>query len=100
MNAPRSPTSPQWKIDLVREAIRIIEGEKGRRVTAAMIARRNPSLTMADIEIVMKRWRRNDVPSARREKIAKRDAVEHPRCRMSGQLSLTAPSGQLLLTPS
>ena len=42
MNAPRSPTLPQWKIDLVQEAIRIIEGEKGRSVTAAMIARRNP----------------------------------------------------------
>jgi hypothetical protein len=42
MNAPRRPTLPQWKIDLVREAIKIIEGEKGRRVTAAMIARRNP----------------------------------------------------------
>ena len=55
MNAPRSPTLPQWKIDLVREAIRIIEGEKGRRVTAAMIARRIPSLSMADIEIAMKR---------------------------------------------
>ena len=40
MNAPRRPTLPQWKIDLVREAIKIIEGEKGRRVTAAMIARK------------------------------------------------------------
>jgi len=30
MNAPRRPTLPQWKIDLVREAIKIIEGEKGR----------------------------------------------------------------------
>ena len=46
-------TLPQWKIDLVREAIRIIEGEKGCRVTAAMIARRIPSLSMADIEIAM-----------------------------------------------
>ena len=53
MNAPRRPTLPQWKIDLVREAIKIIEGEKGRRVTAAMIARRIPSLSMADIEIAM-----------------------------------------------
>ena len=44
LNAPRRPTLPQWKIDLVREAIKIIEGEKGRRVTAAMIARRIPSL--------------------------------------------------------
>jgi hypothetical protein len=53
MNAPRRPTLPQWKIDLVREAIKIIEGEKGRRVTAAMIARRIPSFSMADIEIAM-----------------------------------------------
>ena len=52
MNAPAS-TLPQWKIDLVREAIKIIEGEKGRPVTAAMIARRIPSLSMADIEIAM-----------------------------------------------
>ena len=54
MNAPRSPTLPQWKIDLVQEAIRIIEGEKGRSVTAAMIARRIPSLSMADIEIAVR----------------------------------------------
>ena len=54
MNAPRRPTLPQWKIDLVREAIKIIEGEKGRRVTAAMIAWRIPSqFSMADIEIAM-----------------------------------------------
>ena len=53
MNAPRRPTLPQWKIDLVRAAIKIIEGEKGRRVTAAMIARRIPSFSMADIEIAM-----------------------------------------------
>src|SRR3954447_22201816 len=40
MNALRSPTLPQWKIDLLQAAIRILEGEKVRRITAAMIARR------------------------------------------------------------
>ena len=55
MNAPRTPNLPQWKIDLVREAMRILEGEKGRRVTAALIARRVPSLSLADIEIAMNR---------------------------------------------
>ena len=54
MNAPRSPTLPQWKIDLVREAMRVIKVEKGRRVTAAMIARRIPSFSMVDIEIAMR----------------------------------------------
>ena len=63
VNAPRRPTLPQWKIDLVREAIKIIEGEKGRRVTAAMIARRIPSFAMADIEIAMRLCGRNDIGS-------------------------------------
>ena len=54
MNAPRHPALPKWKIDLVREAMRFIEGEKGCRVTAAMIARRIPSFSMVDIEIAMR----------------------------------------------
>jgi hypothetical protein len=40
---------------LVQAAIRILEGEKVRRITAAMIARRIPSLSMADIDIAMNR---------------------------------------------
>jgi hypothetical protein len=68
MNAPRHPTLPQWKIDLVREAIRIIEGEKGRTVTAAMIARRIPSLSLADIEIAVRLSR----AQGRRERRVKR----------------------------
>ena len=51
MTFPRSPALPQWKIDLVREAMRILEGEKVPRVTAALIARRIPSLSLADIDI-------------------------------------------------
>jgi hypothetical protein len=54
MNAPRRPTLPQWKIDLVREAMKVIEGEKGCPVTATMIARRIPSFSMSDIEVAMK----------------------------------------------
>ena len=41
MNAPRRPTLPQWKIDLVREAMKVIEGEKGCPVTATM-SKANP----------------------------------------------------------
>jgi hypothetical protein len=44
----------QWKIDLVREAISFIEGEMGSTVTATMVAKRIPSLSIADIEIAMK----------------------------------------------
>ena len=54
MTFPRTPNLLQWKIDLVREAMRILEGEKERRVTAALIARRIPSLSLADIEDAMK----------------------------------------------
>ena len=54
MNA-RDPPLPQWKIDFVREAKRILENEKRRTVTPEMIARRVPSLSMADIDIAMKR---------------------------------------------
>jgi hypothetical protein len=54
MNSPRRPTLPQWKIDLVREAISFIEGEMGDIVTATMVAKRIPSLSIADIEIAMK----------------------------------------------
>ena len=60
MNAPRTPALPQWKIDLVREAIRILESEKGRRVMAAMIARRIPSLSLADIDIAVRLLRVQD----------------------------------------
>jgi hypothetical protein len=42
MNSPRRPTLPQWKIDLVREAISFIEGEMGSTVTATMVAKRSP----------------------------------------------------------
>ena len=54
MNSPRRPTLPKWKIDLVREAISFIEGEMGSTVTATMVAKRIPSLSIADIEIAMK----------------------------------------------
>jgi hypothetical protein len=64
MNAPRSPTLPQWKIDLVQEVIRILEGEKMLRVTAAMIARRIPSLSITDIDIAVRLLQAQD----RREK--------------------------------
>ena len=53
MNARRRPTLPRWKIDLVREAIRFIQDEMGGPVTAKVIARKIPSFSMADIEIVM-----------------------------------------------
>jgi hypothetical protein len=39
---------------LVREAISFIEGEMGSAVTATMVAKRIPSLSIADIEIAMK----------------------------------------------
>jgi hypothetical protein len=64
MKVPGRPTLPKWKIDLVREAISFIEGEMGSTVTATMVAKRIPSLSMADIEIAMKlldeqrRWAR------------------------------------------
>ena len=45
---------PQWKIDLVRDALTLIEGEMGGPVTAATIAKRIPSLSMADIQKAMK----------------------------------------------
>ena len=34
MNAPRRPAFPQWKIDLVRDALTFIEGEMGGPVMA------------------------------------------------------------------
>jgi hypothetical protein len=64
MKVPRRPILPQWKNDLVREAIKFIEGEMGGTVTATMVAKRIPSFSMADIEIAMKllgaprRWTR------------------------------------------
>ncbi len=45
---------PKWKIDLVREAIKFIEGEMGGNVTATTVAKRIPSFSKADIEIAMK----------------------------------------------
>ena len=54
MASPRRPTLPQWKIDSVREAISFIEGEMGGTVTATMVAKRIPSLSIAEIEIAMK----------------------------------------------
>jgi hypothetical protein len=54
MNAPRRPAFPQWKIDLVRDALTFIEGEMGGPVMAATIAKRIPSLSMADIQKAMK----------------------------------------------
>jgi hypothetical protein len=53
MDAPRRQL-PQWKIDFVREAMRVIKVEKGCPVTSTMIARRIPSFSMADIEIAMR----------------------------------------------
>jgi hypothetical protein len=50
MKALRHPNLPKWKIELVRDAMRLIEAEKGCRVTAEVIARRIPSLSMVDIE--------------------------------------------------
>jgi hypothetical protein len=50
MNAPRRPAFPQWKIDLVRDALTFIEGEMGGPVTAATIAKRIPSLSMAEMK--------------------------------------------------
>ena len=54
MKAPRHPTFSQWKIELVRDAIKFLQDEIGDPVTAKMIARRIPSFSMADIEIAMK----------------------------------------------
>ena len=54
MKAPRRPTLPRWKIDLVGEAMKFLQEETGGPVTAKIIARRVPSLSMADIEIAMK----------------------------------------------
>jgi hypothetical protein len=53
MKVPRRPILPQWKNDLVREAIKFIEGEMGGTVTATTVAKRIPSFSMADIEIAM-----------------------------------------------
>ena len=75
-----SSTLPQWKIDLVREAIRIIEGEKGRRVTAAMIARRIPSFAMADIEIAMRLLR------AQRHREREQTVKESPAVRRGAEV--------------
>ena len=49
----RPPTLPRWKIDLVREALKFVEGEKGGNVSASKLAKRIPSLPVADIEIAM-----------------------------------------------
>ena len=54
MNAPRHPVLPQWKIDLVKEAMTSIEGEMGSPVTATAIAKRVPSLSMDAIRLAMK----------------------------------------------
>jgi hypothetical protein len=54
MNAPRRPTLPQWKIDLVKAAMTFIEGETGGPVAATTIGKRIPSMSMADIHIAMK----------------------------------------------
>ncbi len=54
MKVPGRLTLPKWKIDLVREAIKFIEGEMGGNVTATTVAKRIPSFSKADIEIAMK----------------------------------------------
>ena len=42
MNAPRTPNLPQWKIDLVREAMKILEGEKGASCNGRDDCKENP----------------------------------------------------------
>jgi hypothetical protein len=57
MKPPRHPTLAVWKIELVRDAMRVIKRENGRAVTAA-IARRIPSFSLVDIEIAMRLLRK------------------------------------------
>jgi hypothetical protein len=47
-------TLPRWKVDLVKETIRVIEQEMRCVATVEKIARRVPSLSSVDIQIAMK----------------------------------------------
>ena len=44
---------PKWKVDLVEEAIKLIEEEVGGPVTAEIIGRRIPAFPIEDIKNAM-----------------------------------------------
>ena len=53
MKAPRIAPLPKWKVDLVEEAIKLIEEEVGGPVTAEIIGRRIPAFPIEDIRNAM-----------------------------------------------
>jgi len=54
MKAPRIAPLPKWKVDLVEEAIKLIEEEVGGPVTAEIIGRRIPAFPIEDIKNAMR----------------------------------------------
>ena len=50
MKAPRIAPLPKWKVDLVEEAIKLIEEEVGGPATAEIIRRRIPAFPIEDIQ--------------------------------------------------
>ena len=53
MKAPRIAPLPKWKVDLVEEAIKLIEEEVGGPATAEIIGRRIPAFPIEDIRNAM-----------------------------------------------
>jgi hypothetical protein len=53
MKAPRIAPLPKWKVDLVEEAIKLIEEEVGGPATAEMIGRRIPAFPIEDIKTAL-----------------------------------------------
>jgi hypothetical protein len=53
MKAPRIAPLPKWKVDLVEEAIKLIEEEGGGPATAEIIRRRIPAFPIEDIQNAM-----------------------------------------------
>jgi ATP-dependent DNA ligase len=51
--APRIAPLPKWKVDLVEEAIKLIEEEVGGPATAEIIGRRIPAFPIEDIRNAM-----------------------------------------------
>jgi hypothetical protein len=58
MKAPRRTPLPQWKVDLVRDAIKHIEDEVGGPVTAQTVRKRIPAFSIEDIEDAMGRLKK------------------------------------------
>jgi hypothetical protein len=58
MKAPRIAPLPKWKVELVEETIKFLEGEVGGLVTAETVHKRIPAFSIEDIEDAMEQLRK------------------------------------------